>query len=136
MHEMCESRSGSKKGKSSMKTLAIAAVLVLAPGMAFAQSVQQWPVVIDHAPGNASTCAPGTGNPSIQVQDGAMSLTFASFPEPIWTVKLAPDGSFDAVVPSYADSKGARITVPAGTGPRPIATQQQSQSCAYRLIPK
>ena len=46
------------------------------------------------------------------------------------------DGSFDAVVPSYADAKGARITVPAGTGPRPIATQQQSQSCAYRLVPK
>ena len=133
---MCTSHCGTRKGKSSMNALAIAAVLALAPGMAVAQSVQQWPVVIDHAPGNASTCAPGTGNPSIRVQDGAMSLTFASFPQPIWTVKLAPDGSFDAVVPSYADSKGARITVPAGTGPRPIATQQQSQSCAYRLIPK
>lgn len=133
---MPESHSGTIKGEPSMKTQVIAAVLALAPGIAFAQAVQEWPIVIDHAPGNASTCAPGTGASMIRVRDNSLSLVFAAFPQPIWTVKLAPDGSFDAVVPSYADSKGARITVPAGTGPRPIATQQQSQPCAYRLVPK
>ena len=124
-----------------MKVRAIAAILALASGTAFASSVlaqasQEWPVAIEHASGNASTCAPGTGEPSIRVADGALSLRFASFPQPIWTVKLAPDGSFDAVVPSYADPNGARITVPAGTGPRPVATRQQSHPCGYRLAPK
>lgn len=103
---------------------------------ALAQASREWPIAIEHAPGNAPTCAPGTGNPMIRVADGVMSLRFASFPQPIWTVKLAPDGSFDAVVPSYADPNGARITVPAGTGPRPVATLQQSHPCAYRLVPR
>ncbi len=124
-----------------MKTHAIAALLSLAPGIACtssarAQAAQEWPIVIEHAPGNASTCAPGAGEPSIRVADGSLSLRFASFPQPIWTVKPAPDGSFDAVVPSYADPNGARIAVPAGTGPRPIATRQQSHPCGYRLVPK
>ena len=124
-----------------MKSGTCAAILALASGTAFAPSVlaqpsQEWPISIEHAPGNASTCAPGTGDPMIRVGDGAMSLRFAAFPQPIWTVKLAPDGSFDAVVPSYADPNGTRITVPAGTGPRPIATMQQSHPCGYRLIPK
>ncbi len=119
-----------------MKVRAVAAILGLATGVAYAQASLEWPVVVEHAPGNASSCAPGTGDPMIRVKDGALSLWFASFPQPIWTVKPAPDGSFDAVVPSYADSKGARITVPAGTGPRPITTRQQSQPCGYRLVPK
>lgn len=124
-----------------MKVRAIEAVLALASGAAFvpsglAQASQAWPIVIEHAPGNASTCAPGTGDPAIQVADGVMSLRFASFPQPIWTVQLAPDGSFDAVVPSIADPNGARVTVPAGTGQRPVATRQQSHPCGYRLAPK
>ncbi|NDH63199.1 MAG: hypothetical protein EBY18_16485 [Alphaproteobacteria bacterium] len=124
-----------------MKLRTIAAVLPLAAAIAFASAVraqapQEWPVAIEHAPGNASTCAPGSGDPMIEVADGVMSLRFASFPQPIWTVKLAPDGSFDAVVPSFADSNGARITVPAGTAPRPVATRQQSQPCGYRLAPR
>lgn len=124
-----------------MKVRAIAAVLAFASAMAFASAVQaqasqEWPVAIEHAPGNASACAPGSGDPMIQVADGVMSLRFVSFPQPIWTVKLAPDGSFDAVVPSFADSNGARITVPAGTGPRPVATRQQSHPCGYRLVPR
>ncbi len=119
-----------------MKIHDIVALLVFASGPAFAQPAQEWPVTIEHAPGNASTCAPGAGNPVIRVADSALSLRFAAFPEPIWTVTPAPDGSFDAVVPSYADPNGARITVPAGTGPRPISTRQQSHPCGYRLIPK
>jgi hypothetical protein len=129
-----------------MKVRIVAAILALASGAAVASSVlaqapqaqasQEWPIVIEHAPGNASTCAPGAGDPIIRVAGGAMSLRFAAFPQPIWTVTLAPDGSFNAVVPSYADPNGARITVPAGTGPRPITTLQQSHPCGYRLVPK
>lgn len=124
-----------------MKIRTIAAILAFASGTAAAPSVlaqasQEWPIVIEHAPGNASTCAPGAGDPIIRVTGGAMSLRFAAFPEPIWTVTPAPDGSFNAVVPSYADPNGARITVPAGTGPRPITTLQQSHPCGYRLVPK
>ncbi len=119
-----------------MKPSAVALVLALAPGIAAAQAPQEWPIVVEHAPENAATCAPGSGTPAIRVQDGSLSLVFASFPQPIWSVKPAPDGSFDAVVPSYADANGVRITVPAGTGPRPIQTRQQSKPCAYRLVPK
>ena len=67
------------------------------------------------------------------------SLGVGSNPIPpgrVWQLLWAPDGSFDAVVPSYADANGVRITVPAGTGPRPIQTRQQSKPCAYRLVPK
>lgn len=119
-----------------MKVRAVAAILAVTSGTALAQASQEWPIAIEHAPSNASTCAPGTGDPMIRVADGAMSLRFAAFPQPIWTVKLAPDGSFDAVVPSYADPNGARIMVPAGIGPRPITTRQQSHPCGYRLVPK
>lgn len=113
-----------------------ALLLVVSAGAAFAQPVQEWPLVIEHAPGNAATCAPGAGDSLIRVKDGALSLVFTTFPQPIWTVKLAADGSFDAVVPSYADPKGSRITVPAGAGPRVITTLTQTAACAYRLIPK
>ena len=124
-----------------MKVRTIAAILAFASGAAATPSVldqasQEWPLVIEHAPGNASTCAPGAGDPIIRVTGSVMSLRFAAFPQPIWTVTLAPDGSFNAVVPSYADPNGARITVPAGTGPRPISTLQQSHPCGYRLVPK
>ena len=110
----------------------IAASLV---GTAAAQPVQEWPIAIRPAPENASTCNPGSEGGKIQVKDGAMALVFARFPEPIWTVKLADDGSFDAVAPTLADSLGTKITVPKGTGPRPVETMQQSQSCSYHLVP-
>lgn len=119
-----------------MKASAVTIVLLLAPGVAIAQSAPEWPIVVEHAPENAATCAPGTGAAAIRVHDGSLSLVFASFPQPIWTVKPAPDGSFDAVVPSYADANGVRIMVPAGAGPRPIQTRQQGKPCAYRLVPK
>ncbi|MBI3199625.1 MAG: hypothetical protein HYZ40_19360 [Rhodospirillales bacterium] len=122
-----------------MKIRALAALFAIVSGAGLAHgqgAAQEWPLVIEHAPGNAATCAPGAGDSLIRVRDGAMSLVFTSFPQPIWTVKLAADGSFDAVVPSYADPKGSRITVPAGSGPRVIATLTQTAGCAYRMVPK
>lgn len=120
-----------------MKTQGIVALLALASGAALAQPALDWPITIEHAADNASTCNAGSGgDPMIRASDGTLSLRFAAFPQAIWTVKPGPDGSFDAVVPSYADPNGARITVPAGTGPRPISTRQQSHPCSYRLVPK
>ena len=104
-------------------------------GPAAAQPVQEWPITVQQTPGNAATCNPGASGAKIQVKDGAMSLHFGQFPQPIWTIKPADDGSFDAIVPTLADNKGTKITVPKGTGPREIDTMQQSQTCGYRLIP-
>jgi hypothetical protein len=110
----------------------IAASLV---ATAAAQPVQEWPVAIQPAPENAATCNPGGSDGKIQVKDGSMALVFTRFPEPIWTIKLADDGSFDAIAQTLADSKGTKITVPKGSGPREIVTMQQSQTCGYRMIP-
>ena len=103
---------------------------------AAAQPVQEWPIAIHPAPANAATCNPGTTGGKIEVKDGSMALVFAQFPEPIWTVKLAEDGSFDAVAKTMADANGTRITVPKGSGPREVETVQQSQPCSYRLVPQ
>ena len=100
-----------------------------------AQPVEEWPIAIQPAPGNAATCNPGTSGGKIQVKDGSMALVFAQFPEPIWTIKLAEDGSFDAIAKTMADAKGTKITVPKGSGPRPVEAMQQGQSCGYRLTP-
>lgn len=120
-----------------MKLHAVVALLVIASGAVFAQGGdQEWPIVIENPPSNPASCATGVGNSLIRVKDGSLSLVFTSFPQPIWTVKPAADGSFDAVVPSFADKEGARITIPAGTGPRVITTLTQSQPCGHRLVPK
>lgn len=120
-----------------MKLHAIVALFVIVSGAAFAQGGdQEWSIVVENPPSNPAGCATGAGNSLIRVKDGSLSLVFTSFPQPIWTVKPAADGSFDAVVPSLADKQGARITIPAGTGPRVITTLTQSQPCGHRLVPK
>ena len=121
--------------KAWMIAAMVAASIAGMAATAAAQAVQEWPITIQHAPGNAATCNPGSSGGKIQVKDGAMSLVFAQFPQPIWTIKLADDGSFDAIAPTPADSKGTKITVPKGSGPREIVTMQQSQTCGYRMIP-
>lgn len=65
-----------------------------------------------------------------------MSLVFPnSFPDPLWTVQLADDGSFDGVVKVVRTRLGARITVPKGNGPREIKTMWQAEACGFKLMP-
>jgi hypothetical protein len=122
-----------------MKAWMIAATTVLSIAWlavpAAAQAVQEWPITIQPAPGNETGCSPGTPSGKIQVKDATMSLVFPQFPEAIWTITLAADGSFDAVTKTLADVKGTKLTVPKGSGPRPIDTMQQSKTCGYRLVP-
>ena len=91
--------------------------------------------MIQPAASNDAGCNPGTPGGKIEVKDGTMSLVFPQFPEPIWTITLAADGSFDALTKTIADVKGTKLTVPKGSGPRPIETLQQSKPCSYRLVP-
>jgi hypothetical protein len=121
--------------KAWMIALTITSSIVGMAGTAAAQPIQEWPITVQPAAGNAATCNPGASGARIRVKDGAMSLVFAQYPEPIWTITLAADGSFDAIAKTLADTKGTKITVPKGTAPREIYTLQQSQACGYRLVP-
>ena len=121
--------------KAGMIALLVASSIAWGIATALAQPVQEWPITVQPAAGNAATCNPGAGGGKIQVKGATMSLVFAQFPEPIWTITLAADGSFDAIAKTLADSKGTKITVPKGTAPREIDTLQQSQTCGYRLVP-
>jgi hypothetical protein len=117
-----------------MKAWTMLASLLCAAMPVFAQTGQEWPVTMQQTAGNTTTCSPG-GKGKIQVKDGEMALLVGGSQTPNWKIKLAADGSFDAVAPAAFSRGGVKVTVPAGNGPRAINTVQQSQVCSYRIIP-
>jgi hypothetical protein len=120
-----------------MKIYLFAAATVMTATSAVAQSLQEWPVTVHQTFGNASLCATGNTGGRIRVKDGVMSMVFPkAFPDPLWTVQLNADGSFDGVVKVVRTRMGARITVPKGDGPREIKTLWQAEACGYTLIPE
>jgi hypothetical protein len=102
---------------------------------AVAETIQEWPIRIEPMSDNEAGCNPGTPGGRIQVkEEKTMSLVFPQFPEAIWVITLAADGSFDGIAKTLADIKGTKLTVPKGNGPRTIETVQQSKKCGYRLL--
>jgi hypothetical protein len=120
-----------------MKTIySVVAVIGMTATSAAAQNVQEWRVTIQQTFGNAQSCATGNTGARIQVKDGTMHLIAPNaFNDPLWTLQLAADGSFDGIVKVVRTRMGARITVPPGNGPREIKTMWQAEACGYTLIP-
>jgi hypothetical protein len=119
-----------------MKIYLSAAAIVMTAASALAQSVQEWPVTVHQTFGNSQLCPTGNTGGRIRVKDGVMFLVVPNaFPDPLWTVQLTADGSFDGIVKVVRARMGARITVPTGNGPREIKTMWQAEACGYTLIP-
>jgi hypothetical protein len=110
--------------------------MVMTSTSAVAQNVQEWPVAVHQTFGNATFCPVGNAGGRIRVTDRVMVLVFPNaFPEPLWTVQLGADGSFDGIVKAVRTRMGARIIVPKGNGPREIKTVWQAEACGYTILP-
>jgi len=99
-----------------------------------AQTGQEWKVSFQLVSGNKSCGAGGRG--TIEVKDGVLTVFSEGMSSPNWKIQLAADGSANAVV-GIVDhpTRGVRVTVPAGTGPREIQAVSERYSCVFRYIP-
>jgi hypothetical protein len=102
-----------------------------------AQSSQEWTATLQLESGSSTHCQLGHRG-KMSVQNNVLSWTPNGFSFVVWRVPLVSGGSADMIVPVYgpASSAGhAKVTVPAGVGPREIRTISQERGCRHRYVP-
>ena len=116
------------------------AVLCLAGGLlgvsAQAQAPGHWRVYLGLVSGPIGYCT-GAAHLWVRETNGKFSLFDARNKAESWTLPMAADGSIAAAeTRDDLNRRPVRVTVPAGSGPRPFDILDLNQACRYRMEPR
>ena len=93
-----------------------------------------WDVQLKHISGTSPNCVP-SAQLAAREGDGKFSLVSPAQNFVLWSLPTAADGSAAGETINAYNQAPVKVSVPAGTAPRPFEVLDKSTMCGYRWDP-